>query len=60
MLEWTTSTADLKSLHRKRLVRTRDYRFSSALGFPKFVQGGAARYHELRKEGTSSVLAGLS
>src|SRR6516225_3285817 len=60
----TASTADLKSLHRKRRVPFRDFRsvsgtrinkFASAHDFPKFVKAGAAMEHELRKVGTRSA-----
>jgi hypothetical protein len=59
------STADLKSLHRKRLVRpgtsdrqsgTRLNKFASAHDFPKFVTVVAAIEHELRKVGTSGPI----
>jgi TRAP-type mannitol/chloroaromatic compound transport system permease large subunit len=55
------STADLKSLHHKRRIRsgtsdrqsgTRTNKFASAHDFPKFVKAGAAMEHELRKVGT--------
>ena len=55
------STADLKSLHHKRRIRsgtsdrsgsTKINMFASADDFPKFVKVGAAMEHELRKVGT--------
>jgi hypothetical protein len=55
------STADLKSLHCKRRVRsgtsdrqsgTSFNEFASAHDFPKFVTVVAAMEHELRKVGT--------
>src|SRR6516225_6541127 len=58
------STADLKSLHRKRRVPFGDIRsvsgtgideFASAHDFPKFVRVGAAMEHELRKVGTRAA-----
>ena len=56
-----TRTADLKSLHHNRRVRsgtsdrqsgTSINKFAGAHGFPKFVKVGAAMEHELRKVGT--------
>ena len=58
------STADLKSLHRKRRAPFRDFRpisgtrinkFASARDFPKFVKVGAAMEPELRKVGTRAA-----
>ena len=55
------STADLKSLQRKRRIRsgtsdrlsgTGINKFASAHDFPKFVKVGAAKAYELRKVGT--------
>ena len=58
----TTNAADLKFLHHLRQVH-RNFKSKSGIGnhkvasaplLPKFVPGDAARYHELRKRGTSA------
>src|ERR1700730_17006342 len=59
-----TSAADLKSLTHPWQDRvqglqiesgTRIIKFASAHDFPKFVNGGSAMEHELRKVGTSGI-----
>src|SRR5881628_3310641 len=60
-----TSAADLKFLHRLRQTHSRNFKSKSGtriicllvpLLLPKFVSGGAAMYHELRKRGTSTPI----